>query len=107
MYKSKIEGCLGWEPCWKVFCPSKEEMNDQETLLKQVFGESSDSDSDDCEQPQQHENRSENFGQTPSWLRIKEINGLYLCVDFLSPQHQSSLLSAIQNGAFSSLSCFI
>lgn len=82
-------------------------MDDQETVLKQVFGESSDSDSNDCEQPQQHEIRSENLGQIPSWLHFKEISGLYLCRDFLSPQDQSSLLSAVQNGAFSSLSCLI
>ncbi|XP_044494262.1 alkylated DNA repair protein ALKBH8 homolog [Mangifera indica] len=72
-------------------------MDDQETVLKQVFGESSDSDSNDCEQPQQHEIRSENLGQIPSWLHFKVINGLYLCRDFLSPQDQSSLLSAVQN----------
>ncbi|KAL5795584.1 hypothetical protein ACOSQ2_000404 [Xanthoceras sorbifolium] len=63
------------------------EMNgeSEETFLKHVFGESSDSDADD----------DDGSSQYPAWQRIKEIKGLCLCRDFLSPQQQASLLSAI------------
>lgn len=79
-------------------------MNDEKTLLKEVFGESSDSDSDTEQRQQQHQLDEEdgdhsNVSQNPSWQRIKEIGGLCLCRDFLSPQQQSYLLSAIQSGA--------
>ncbi|KAJ9187762.1 hypothetical protein P3X46_003183 [Hevea brasiliensis] len=77
-------------------------MDDQKTLLKQVFGESSDSEDDD-EQQQRIEDSVSGDGShltidhNPIWEPIKEINGLWLCRDFLSPQQQSSLLSDIQN----------
>ncbi|KAE8009513.1 hypothetical protein FH972_005945 [Carpinus fangiana] len=75
-------------------------MDDQRALFKQVFGDSSDS--EDYEQQQQQpqlEDRSQptRSGQNPNWEQIKEVNGLWLCRDFLSAQEQSSLLSAIEN----------
>lgn len=36
----------------------------------------------------------------PNWERVKEIEGLWLCGDFLSPERQSRLLSAIERGAY-------
>ncbi|XP_058082719.1 uncharacterized protein LOC131230767 [Magnolia sinica] len=68
-------------------------MEDQKQILKAVFGESS-SDTED-------ENERSDFIHThgeknPSWERVKEIDGLWLCSDFLSPERQSSLLSSIQ-----------
>ncbi|KAK9277839.1 hypothetical protein L1049_027396 [Liquidambar formosana] len=74
---------------------------EEKTLLREVFGESSDSE-DDEQHPQFvdstiHEVPSESLHQTnPSWERIIEIDGLWSCTDFLSSQQQSSLLSAIE-----------
>ncbi|KAK6937395.1 Alpha-ketoglutarate-dependent dioxygenase AlkB-like [Dillenia turbinata] len=65
---------------------------EDEGTLKEVFGESSDDESKAID-------NSVNGGQiqNPRWERIKEISGLCLCRDFLSPDQQSSLLSCIQN----------
>lgn len=60
-------------------------MENHKELLREVFGESSDSEDLDPQNP------------IPSWEQIKEINGLWLCRGFLSPQHQSSLVSAVLN----------
>lgn len=62
-------------------------------ILRQVFGDSS-----------EDEDLEVGDGSDPThfWEPIKEIKGLWLCRDFLSPQHQSSLLSTILNGAFCS-----
>ena len=80
-------------------------MDADKALLIQVFGESSASeDSENEEEEPQYEYRSH---ANPSWERFEQIQGLWLCRDFLSPEHQSSLLSAIQNGAFNSLPLFI
>lgn len=88
-------------------------MNDEETILKDVFGESSDTDTEDGEQRQHLEEdpfasdedgSQSNVSKKSSWQRFKEIKGLCLCRDFISPRQQSYLLSAIQNGAFPSLS---
>ncbi|KAA8528409.1 hypothetical protein F0562_035764 [Nyssa sinensis] len=38
------------------------------------------------------------FAKNPGWERLSEINGLWLCKDFLSSEQQSSLLSIIDNG---------
>ncbi|KAK3007866.1 hypothetical protein RJ639_014595 [Escallonia herrerae] len=79
-------------------------------LLKDAFGESSDSEGDDHRQQQQQrqleqlesvdcgdETASQSiFGTNPTWQQITGINGLWLCRDFLSPQQHSSLLSHIQ-----------
>jgi hypothetical protein len=80
-----------------------EEMDEHRALFKEVFGESSDSEDYEQQQHQpQLEDRSQRTtsGQNPYWEQIKEINGLWVCRDFLSAQEQSSLLSAIENGVF-------
>ncbi|KAM1449629.1 hypothetical protein ACFX1R_009295 [Malus domestica] len=59
-------------------------------ILRQVFGDSSDS--EDLEPGDGSDSDPTHF-----WEPIKQIKGLWLCRDFLSPQHQSSLLSTIQN----------
>ncbi|XWS76550.1 hypothetical protein CRYUN_Cryun01aG0186200 [Craigia yunnanensis] len=66
--------------------------NHNEKLFREVFGESSDSEDNDP-QPKHKQTRD----PIPSWEQMKEINGLWLCRDFLSPQHQSSLISAVLN----------
>lgn len=38
------------------------------------------------------------FGDTHIWEPITEINGLWICRDFLSADKQTSLLSALENG---------
>lgn len=65
-------------------------MDDEKLLLERVFSESSDGEDDDST----HEDaRSED----PTWERIDQIKGLWLCRQFLSSGKQASLLSAIQN----------
>lgn len=109
--KKKKVGCL---------CPVRinfelifEEMDDQEAVFKEVFGESSDSEGYEYEQQQssqleEHDEMLEDrptpttFDQNTNWEQIKEIRGLWLCRDFLSPGQQSSLLFSIENGAFHS-----
>ena len=78
--------------------------NNNKALFKEVFGDSSDSDDNEQQTPQpQLELEEEEDHQNPSWEQIKEIKGLWLCRDFLSPRQQSSLVSAILNGACVSL----
>ncbi|XWS31704.1 hypothetical protein CRYUN_Cryun23aG0099000 [Craigia yunnanensis] len=67
-------------------------MENHKELFREVFGESSDSEDNDP-QPKHKQFRD----PIPSREQIKEINGLWLCRDFLSPQHQSSLISAVLN----------
>lgn len=80
-------------------------------LLEEVFGESSDSEPDEQRQFLDHATHSDLhelplYETNPNWERFTEVNGLWLCRDFLSPQHQSSLLSAIENeGFFTKGSC--
>lgn len=74
-------------------------MDDDEKFLEQVFGESSDSDAEE-EESTCEDGCSSNLDPKPIWQEIAGINGLCLCRDFLSPQQQTSLLSAIQSGAF-------
>ncbi|KAK2649442.1 hypothetical protein Ddye_016931 [Dipteronia dyeriana] len=70
-------------------------MNGQKSFLRQVFGESSDS---DVEEDSTYEDGSSlNVDQNPAWQRIQEIKGLCFCRDFLTPQQQASLLSAIHS----------
>ena len=76
-------------------------MENHKELFREVFGESSDSEDNDP-QPKHKQFRD----PIPSWEQIKKINGLWLCRDFLSPQHQSSLISAVLNGTFLSPSPF-
>lgn len=76
----------------------------KKALFKEVFGDSSDSeDNEQQTQQPQLELEEEAHHQNPSWEQIKEIKGLWLCRDFLSPPQQSSLVSAILNGACVSL----
>ncbi|XP_062088169.1 uncharacterized protein P8A3.02c [Humulus lupulus] len=71
-------------------------MDTNKALLLQVFGESSE------EEEEEVEGES---GSNRCWERFDEIRGLWLCRDFLSPQHQSFLLSAVRNeGWFSEAS---
>ncbi|KAG2697429.1 hypothetical protein I3760_07G105400 [Carya illinoinensis] len=104
--KKKKVGCL---------CPVRinfelifEEMDDQEAVFKEVFGESSDSEGYEYGQQQssqleEHDEMLEDrptpttFDQNTNWEQIKEIRGLWLCRDFLSPGQQSSLLFSIEN----------
>ncbi|XP_050203733.1 uncharacterized protein P8A3.02c [Mercurialis annua] len=81
-------------------------MEDQERLLKQVFGDSSESDADEEHQPPSPYNSEVNDDEchstvdqatNPTWEPIKQINGLWLCRDFLSSEQQFTLLSQIQN----------
>lgn len=81
-------------------------MSDQKTVLEEVFGGSSDSDTEDDEQqqhleedlfPSDEDGSQSNVSQKSSWQWFEEIRGLCLCRDFLSPEEQSYLLSAIQN----------
>ncbi|KAL4603600.1 hypothetical protein ACB092_10G135600 [Castanea dentata] len=72
----------------------------KKALFKEVFGDSSDSEDNEqqTQQPQlELELEEEGHHQNPSWEQIKEIKGLWLCRDFLSPPQQSSLVSAILN----------
>ncbi|XP_050265822.1 uncharacterized protein LOC126709572 isoform X2 [Quercus robur] len=72
--------------------------NNNKALFKEVFGDSSDSDDNEQQTQQpQLELEEEEDHQNPSWEQIKEIKGLWLCRDFLSPRQQSSLVSAILN----------
>ncbi|XP_055813399.1 uncharacterized protein LOC129882921 [Solanum dulcamara] len=81
-------------------------MDELQTILTEAFGESSDSEGEEEEQLF-HAHSAENqvnrkalcgsvFGESDSWERISEIDGLWLCKDFLSPDQQSKLLSSIQ-----------
>ncbi|RVW54531.1 Uncharacterized protein P8A3.02c [Vitis vinifera] len=75
----------------------------QKTLLEAVFGESSDSEDSDHHPQNRLEDSSIHSEKNPSWEPISEINGLWLCRDFLSPQEQSSLLSAIEKVVISEM----
>ncbi|PON65699.1 Alpha-ketoglutarate-dependent dioxygenase AlkB-like [Parasponia andersonii] len=86
-------------------------MDSDKALLIQVFGESSGSEQSEEEEEEEEEEsskieyRSQPKGCCCCWERFEEIKGLWLCTDFLSLQHQSSLLSAVQNeGWFSEAS---
>ncbi|KAL5983790.1 hypothetical protein ACLOJK_017882 [Asimina triloba] len=80
-------------------------MEDQKRILEEVFGESSSSDTE-------FENERSDLihvsfslvtdgEKNPSWAweRVKEIDGLWLCRDFLFPEQQCRLLASIQRGA--------
>ncbi|XP_049408256.1 uncharacterized protein LOC125871662 [Solanum stenotomum] len=81
-------------------------MDELQTILTEAFGDSSNSEGEEEEQFL-HVHSAENkvngkaltgsvFGETHNWERISEIDGLWLCKDFLSPDQQSKLLSSIQ-----------
>ncbi|OVA03969.1 Oxoglutarate/iron-dependent dioxygenase [Macleaya cordata] len=72
-----------------------EEGEEERRILKEVFGDSSDDEEDeDVSLEKPYDNI---INPNPNWERIKEINGLWLCRDFLSLQQQASLISAIRN----------
>ncbi|XP_057483420.1 uncharacterized protein LOC130770123 isoform X2 [Actinidia eriantha] len=79
-------------------------MEEHRMILKDVFGESSDSEDDEQLKQQIQSEDPNGDGQSqlileksPSWERVSEINGLWICRDLLSPQQQSSLLSSIED----------
>lgn len=78
-------------------------MEEHRSIIKEVFGESSDSEDDDqqiqLDDPNAEFHSQLIFGKSPSWEPVSQINGLSLCRDLLSHDQQSSLLSAIDNGA--------
>lgn len=78
-------------------------MEEHRSIIKEVFGESSDSEDDDqqiqLDDPNAEFHSQLIFGKSPSWEPVCQINGLSLCRDLLSHDQQSSLLSAIENGA--------
>ncbi|KAL6968488.1 hypothetical protein U1Q18_050249 [Sarracenia purpurea var. burkii] len=78
-------------------------MEEHRSVLKEAFGDSSDSEDDEQQKQQiQLEDTKDEatsqliFEESPCWERVTDINGLWLCRDFLSPNQQSSLLSAIE-----------
>ncbi|KAK1385165.1 alkylated DNA repair protein alkB-like [Heracleum sosnowskyi] len=65
----------------------------QQAILKDVFGESSES---ECETQETTTNNKHDFGFLfPKWEPISSIKGLWLCKDFLDDHQQSLLLSEI------------
>lgn len=81
-------------------------MNELKRVLKEAFGESSDSEGEE-EQQFVHDHSADNqvngkalsgsvLGESHSWERISEIDGLWLFKNFLSPDQQSKLLSSIE-----------
>lgn len=65
----------------------------QQTILKDVFGESSES---ECEtQETTTNNKHDSDLLFPKWEAISSIKGLWLCKDFLDDHQQSLLLSNI------------
>lgn len=84
--------------------------DDAVMILKDVFGESSDS-----EEPQEYElDYASRRGSSElvcershSWEQISQIDGLWLCRNFLSSDQQASLLSSINRGEEQSIPlCF-
>lgn len=70
-------------------------MEDESENLRAAFGDSS----DDEDRPGKE---TIGVGESTVWERVEEINGLWLCRNFLSIAHQSDLLSAILNGTLGS-----
>ena len=89
--------------CWMKGCDDRremgEELDDEREILKQVFGDSSED--EDCEDQTVIGDSAYEGGHIRRWEQAKEIKGLWLCRSFLSPQQESSLLSAIRNGSLS------
>ncbi|XP_019164172.1 PREDICTED: uncharacterized protein P8A3.02c [Ipomoea nil] len=74
-------------------------MEELKAILREAFGESSDSEAEDELRELKSSSISESesiFGAKRSWEQITEINGLWLCRDFLSSDQQCLLISAIQ-----------
>ncbi|CAM8889412.1 unnamed protein product [Rhodiola kirilowii] len=81
-----------------------------ETLLREVFGESSDEENDseefrDADSLSVEDPIEPSDGLSPNWTRIDELPGLWICQDFISAQEQASFLSEIEKeGWFSEAS---
>ncbi|KAL8100958.1 hypothetical protein AgCh_033001 [Apium graveolens] len=75
----------------------------QQAILKDVFGESSDS---ECETQETTSNTKHDFellfGEIPKWEAISSIKGLWVCKDFLDDHQQSLLLSNIHKDTYRS-----
>ncbi|XP_031111373.1 alkylated DNA repair protein alkB homolog 8 [Ipomoea triloba] len=74
-------------------------MEELKEILREAFGESSDSEAEDELRELKSSSIVESesiFGAKRSWEQITEINGLWLCRDFLSSDQQCLLISAIQ-----------
>ncbi|VVA99438.1 unnamed protein product [Arabis nemorensis] len=67
-------------------------MDDEAAHLKAAFGDSSDGEDIGADR---QEKESLGTGDSTAWEQVKEINGLWLCRNFLSIAQQSDLLSAI------------
>ncbi|CAI0429696.1 unnamed protein product [Linum tenue] len=71
----------------------------QKAVLREAFGDSSGSEEEEEAIPED-EARGGKDGRSkrlvPIWEPVVEIRGLWLCRDFLSPQQQSRLLSALR-----------
>lgn len=74
------------------------------TLLREVFGESSDEENDHedysnvdysltLEPPIEHSDEL-----NPNWTQISDVPGLWICHDFISAEEQASLVSEIEKG---------
>ncbi|KAM3248817.1 putative protein isoform X1 [Capsicum annuum] len=81
-------------------------MEEVKSIVREAFGESSNSEGEEEEYLDAHSAENlENgkrlssesvFGESHNWESITEIDGLWLCKDFLSTHQQSNLLSSIQ-----------
>lgn len=76
--------------------------DDEAEHLKAAFGDSSDGE-DLADRPAKE---TLGIGDSTVWERVENINGLWLCRNFLSVHHQSDLLSTILNGTLRLLFCF-
>ncbi|KAI6695750.1 hypothetical protein NL676_023460 [Syzygium grande] len=81
--------------------------DDAAALLKRAFGESSDEEGGQLGGPEARDGRELEVPpsrpsprptprQGPTWAPVGEIDGLWLCGGFLSPEQQHSLLSAVE-----------
>ncbi|KAH6762431.1 RING 1A [Perilla frutescens var. hirtella] len=88
-----------------------EEEEEMKAVLREAFGDSSsDSDGEPSTDPRRRVricNSSDEitrplsiFGDSHIWEEITEINGLWICRDFLSADQQSSLLSALRKDGY-------
>ncbi|KAF7818215.1 alkylated DNA repair protein alkB-like protein 8 [Senna tora] len=72
-------------------------MDDHKGILEQVFGQSSDSEVEDSTHGEDPSLPLSVQNPNPTCQPLHQIHGLWFCPDFLSPDQQSSLLSAVQN----------
>ncbi|KAH6763715.1 RING 1A [Perilla frutescens var. frutescens] len=88
-----------------------EEEEEMKAVLREAFGDSSsDSDGEPSTDPRRRVRICDSsdeitrplsiFGDSHIWEEITEINGLWICRDFLSADQQSSLLSALRKDGY-------